>query len=1133
MLTKNKKNNLIKNILHNLFKKRLKSKKTYFIIKTKPKSTKITKKVKKNFWESFNLNNWFRRHKGQKLILVIIGIYSLVGFIIGSFIFFNRNDDTASASQASNITSTIRFNKSDKLSVGESAEIFLTLQNTSITKPVKDITLEFLSSKESIKWNKMVLNGTNNEKIVPVKNNFFKINDLTPGQRLEYIIEGNLIDDNLDIITIVGRINFLNENGFQNIETNRIFSTLKINNRNNFKPLSLKSSKETYNQSEEIILSLQSGNDNFSLDEKIEGKIFLNNRNNGQLISSFDCLPKEKGFCDVNLKTLEVGKYSAIFKNNDNTIYSEIIWFEVTGKTAEPVLIPSESSNLEFPFKNQSYNGMVPVIAKRVISLNKSPDNSPDCIFEVIKDNSVISRTSSPINSDRSCRAELSGNKFNQGDGIYKVKLANTNLQKEISYIQKGEGLLNLELSSQVNEKSQNVEIKLNNVLNTEGKLVENDQGTLYIYNSSYGDLQKITLLNNQKIEIINGSLIVNIPGSYFQNSGNYLIFLNFVSGKKTDFLVLNLNDKDFGFVNSGVFVNDYSNLRIGRDISFELRGITAKDNSIVKEGDCIANFYAVNSTNIPVSTNGQIKDGICKIVLSKNKITKAGPLLISFNGNNIINSINQSRQLNILPGDPVNYGNLNFEYEPAKRGYANSLLIGPVVDSFDNLASDFNTKVSIEDAKGNIINTINNIKIIDGYAKIPIASSILNQQESSLIFNLKDKNDNKLSTKELKILDDKNPLYLPAVPNKLSNNEAIKINYQTIKNDFDKCTVKIYRTKDKFVENSFDFKENECNIVFDLTQNRDAKKILVELTAGNNKYNSILELTSGDASNVFTISPLVRFNKSKELEIFLLTAPLVDKYGMPVENGQIKWKYNGKIYVGNINEGFGQLPILATDLENKDIRNVFNQRFLDLDLDVSSGTTSFNQTNNISLFLGDYDISRNQTEFKILEGSNYISTETPYIFKIKTEFCNVININNEFNITNLKTHTIGSDCYIQVQTDKIGKNKLIIENNGFEYGSFQYYSDINKEDIDWCKEKENNKCYLIQVLSTLNSKVEAIIYDQDKQYKFYSNDLENIVEIRQNGLNPLKEYLVEVNYINSNNQKIIQYRTIIGEKLI
>lgn len=1088
---------------------------------------KIAPKNKKPVFKSSFLKN----RKGQQLFLSILGVYLVAGTLLGGVLFFNnKNSDVASASQPATVTSSVRFLKTDKLSINEDVQIFLTLQNSSVSKSVNDLNIEFLSTAESISWTGLTNNQNSSSVISPLKNNTFNLNAILPGQRMEYTLSGRLNNDNLETVTILGKLNYSNELGSQKAETNRIFTNLKVSNKFSYKPLQLTAEKEVYTATDKINLKLESGLEGVALDSTLEGKVYLANRDSQENIATFDCLPKDTGTCDIEVKNLTAGNYSAIFKANSGDIYSQIAWFTVNGKNQEAKLVPSDQVGFEFPFGNQSYNGLVPVIAKRVITQNKSPDVSAPCVFAIFKNDKELTTVNSSVASDRSCRVDLTSSQLNQGDGVYKVKLLNSNLEKEFSFVNKTEGLLALNLLTPLSQKGQSVDVKVENIVDASNVAVVQDDATLYIYRASDGVLQSTTNLNAQKLQIVNGVFQATIPGSYFQGGGNYLVFVNFNSGKKTDFLVLNLSDKNFGLSSSGVVVSDYSKLKVGESSTFTVAGITNKDNSLVSEGECIANFYTTINSSTAVSVSGSVKNGLCSVVLPKDKLTKSGPFLVTFEGGNNNNSIDQTRQLYLYSGAPAKYGDLNFEYTPVRKNYANSLILGPVVDSYNNLTTSFGNKLIVQNDKQEKVFGLDDVKIVDGFAKISIPSSIVTGQKITV--KIQNSNSEDLIQKEVEITASKdNNLYLPTYPNSVSNDEQIKAVYQTLDEGVTSCKAKITKNSDSVIEQEFEFKNKECDISWDLNQFRDVSNVLFQIQAGNKTFSHILNFTSSEAANIFSIHPSVKFGETKDLEVNLLTSPIVDKYGLPVKSGDIVWKYNGKIYEGKVSDGFATAPILATNLDSKDIKSVFDQRFLDLDLDVKSGLTSFNQNNNLNIYLANFDISRQSSSFGILQGSNYITLGSKKIFEFKTKTCSALNISNKFTTKLLKTQSVGNTCYVEVQGGELGKNEIVFESNGYNLGKFDYLVGQESQDIAWCK-NDDKKCTLMQVLAPLNSKIEGIVYDDQNQYKFSGGNLENTIKIEQNGLNPLKDYLVELNYLDSNNQKVQAYKTILGSRL-
>jgi hypothetical protein len=1092
----------------------------YYKVKVGPKPTA-------NFFKS----GIFKNRRGQQLMISIIGIYLVAGGILGLFLFSSGNKNSASASQPAGVSSSIRFIKSDKFSVGQDIDLLLTIQNTSITNSINNLNVELLSTREAVKWNQLKLQGTPEQTISPSKSNYFTLPSLASGQRAEFIANGSLVDNTLDFVTVLGKISYTNEAGNQESDTNRIYSNLKPSNRFSNKPLTLKISKEQFAPGEDVPLTLQSSSENYPLDSTIEGKIYITKRDTGEVVASFDCIPGDKGLCDVVVKNLGPGNYSSFFMHKSDSIYSDITWFAVSGNTVNNQLVPSDQASLELPFGAQSINGIVPVISRRVVNQNQSPDNSSPCVYQILRGTVVVSTVTASVGADRGCRYDLSAGELKAGDGVYTIKLANSGLTKDVSFVNKPAGLLTLGLVNPLTQKGQNVEVKTTGINDTEGDPLVSENLTLYVYQAQSGSLQSTTNLFGDKLQVKDGVFSTTIPGSYFQSGGNYAVYFVLDSGRQSDFLTLSLSDKNYAFSDSGVIISDYSKLRVGEDVPLALTGISDKDGSIVNSGSCLANFYGSSNSIIPVSVAGEIKSGVCQVVLTADKVTTSGPLLISFQGQNNNSSINQSKQVFLAPGTASKFGQLNFQYEPVRKNYANNLVVGPVTDKFGNLTNSFGQKLLILNAEGETIQSLTDIDVIDGYAKINIASSVLNSDK--LIFKFQDSASLDLLTREVELIQDNSKLILPEILDNLNNDNKLEINWTNIEaQDINNCNIRLIKTTEQFIDQQFDFntETKSCQLKWDLNQYRDLPKALAQMTVGNIKFNNLISIQNGEAANIFTVHPSLNFNNQKELEVSLMTSPIIDRFGRPVVNGSVSWKYNGKIDTSPIENGFAKLNILAKNLESRDIRTAFDQRFLDLDLDVKASVSSINQTNNVSVYIGNFDLANQIPDFRINQGSNYITLGNSKIFKFDSPSCNAIVVSNNFSAKQIKTHKQGSDCYAQVTGD-LGKNTLIYEDNGYTVGSFNFTVGDSQQEVEWCK-NDGEKCRVIQVLAPLNSKVEAIIYDDDKQYKFTGNELENIVQIEQNGLNPLKEYPVEITYTNTEGLKVSHYQKILGQRL-
>lgn len=1092
----------------------------YYKVKVGPKPTV-------NFFKS----GIFKNRRGQQLIISIIGIYLVAGGILGLFLFNSGNKNSASASQPAGVSSSIRFIKSDKFSVGQDIDLLLTIQNTSITSSINNLSVELLSTREAIKWNQLKLQGTPEQTISPSKTNYFSVPSLASGQRAEFIASGSLVDNTLDFVTVLGKIGYTNETGSQESDTNRIYSNLKPSNRFSNKPLTLKISKEAFTPGEDIPLTLQSSSENYPLDSTIEGKIYITKRDTGEVVTSFDCIPGDKGLCDVVVKNLGPGNYSSFFIHKSDSIYSDITWFSVSGNTVNNQLVPNDQASLELPFGAQSINGVVPVISRRVVSQNQSPDNISPCVYQIFKGGISVSNISVNVGADRGCRYDLSASELKAGDGVYSIKLANSSLTKDISFVNKPSGLLTLGLVNPLTQKGQNVEVKAVDIKDTAGVPVVTDNLTLYVYQAQSGTVQSTTNLFGDKLKVTNGVFTTTIPGSYFQTGGNYAVYFVLDSGRQSDFLTLGLSDKNYAFSDTGVIIGDYSKLRVGEDVPLALTGISDKDGSIVNNGSCLANFYGSSNSIIPVSVAGNITSGVCQVVLTGDKVTTSGPLLISFQGQNNNSSINQSKQVFLAPGFAVKFGELNFQYEPVRKNYANNLIVGPVTDKYGNLTNSFGHKLLIQNSNGETVQSLTDIDVIDGYAKITIASSVLNSDK--LTFKFQDSASQDLVSRNIELLQDTSKLILPEISDTLNNDNKVELSWTNSQaQDIKNCNLRFIKTTEQFIDQQFDFNTDKktCELKWDLNQYRDLPKALAQLTVGETKFNNLITIQNGEAANIFTVHPSLHFNSQKELEVSLTTSPIIDRFGRPIVNGNVSWKYNGKIDSSPIENGFAKLNILAKNLESRDIRTAFDQRFLDLDLDVKASVSSINQTNNVSVYIGNFDLANQIPSFQINQGSNYITLGNSKIFRFDSPSCNAIVVSNNFSAKQVKTHKQGTDCYAQVTGD-LGMNTLIYEDKGYTVGSFNFTVGDSQQEVEWCK-NDGDKCSIIQVLAPLNSKVEAIIYDDDKQYKFTGNELENIVQIKQNGLNPLKQYLVEVSYTNTDGLKIQHYQKILGQRL-
>lgn len=1096
------------------------SKVPYYKVSTSPK--RLRKPPEKT--------GFIKNKRRRQMIMAVIGVYLVAGGLLGLFIFNTANRDLAEASQAAAISTSLRFVEEKNFSVGDQVEVILTMQNTSVVESINEINIDILSTRESVKWNKAVNRTTGN--VIPIQlSGNFEFPSLTFGERAEYLIYGTYQESSLDFLTILGRVKFRNTLGLQTVDTNRIYTNLDPSRLSGNQPLNLSLAKTEFVPGENISLSLTSPIEGSALPSGLSGKIFVNKRFSNEVVASFDCAPQETGACQANVDNLGPGEYSSIFIPDKGQDYSSIVWFSVAGAAARNSLVPSEQAALILPFGSKSVNGIIPVIAQRVISQNQSPDNTPPCVFEIILGGQVALRQTAPVLDDRSCQTEFSSGQLG-GDGIYRIKLANSGLEADVSFLSKTPGLLTLTNPSGVAGKNQPLTVRSSEIKDNEGNPVKNDPLTLSIFYKSSGDIQQLTSINGERLAIKEGVFETTIPGSLFTSSGTYYVFFESTSGRSSDFLVITITDSNLGFTESGVIIEDYSKLRIGEQISVKVNGVTDKNGQPVATGSCLVNIFATNSAGVPLAIDGQIRDGICGLTIPAGRITKSGPYLLSFSGSNNESSLNQSKQIQIAPGIANNFGKIALEYEPAMKNFANKAIIGPVVDQFGNPTNSFNNILQIQNQEGLPVKDLTEVNITNGYAEVLIPSSLIS--EDKLILKLLDTSANELASREITVIPASETLILPSMPTQISNDQPLDIATKyTGEGTIDNCTFRFIKNNLEFIEEivSYNFEKEVCELKWNVNQFRDAEKVLVQILVGDKEYHHLVALKPSSPANLFGIKPEVRFNKQKEIQIALLTSPIVDQFGMPVTSGEVRWQYNGKIESSPIVNGFARLELVASKLESRDVRVNLDERYLDLDLNVQAGPASVSNTNNVSIFLGNYDISSNLEKFEIKGGSTYVSSQHPKIFKFETEFCQAYILSSTFDFQNILTHKQGNICYVQV-VGSAGKNSIVFETNGFTTGKFNFTSGPGFQDVHWCA-NEGDKCRLIKVNAPTTSNIEAVIYDGDNQYKFTGEELENIVAISQNGLNPLKEYLVEVYYKDLEGNQISHYETILGERLI
>ncbi len=1078
------------------------------------KNYKISALAPKN---NVSFRKSLKNRRRKSLVFSVIAVYLLMGITVGSFLFGGKSGP-AKASEAALISASIKLAEERDYKLGDSLKITMTLQNTSTVESINALAVDLYSTQNSIKWVDIKSDKTNeNLEISPTGS--FKLPVLSSGERAEYNIQGNIQSNNLDYLNILGRIKYLNKMGPQDLETNRIYTKLTSSGNNTGHLVSV-AGKEKFNLGEALVFNLAK--------DKIEstkGKFYVSNADTQEVVLNNDCDLTTSETCEINIKSLPVGNYSSLYIDENENYFSNIKLFSVSGKKND--FIPNEQASLEFPIGNTSINGILPVIAKKVLSLNQIVSTENICTFEIYLNKQLVNTAKAAVDSDRSCRFTFNSEYLNRGNNTYVIKLANTSIEKDIFYTNKPDKLFALTNKTGALIKGKNADIEATGITDPTGNIATDKKVTLAILHQQTGEYTEINNLNGNTLKVVDGVFSTSISSNSLSKGGTYIVNFKTEDGLQSDWLTLSFEDKQVGFSKSGV-ITDTKGLKIGQDIILTLDNLIDRSGNQISEGECSANVYSAQAA-ATITVPGQIKKGVCSATLAAGKIKQSGPILVSFTGSEISNKINQSKQLYLEAGKPEKYGNINLEFEPAKQDFANTVIIGPITDKYGNAVNAFNYKLKLS-SEDEEVKEFTNIDVQSGFIKMVLPSTFFAGEKLNLEFL--DEADKKITDRTFEIDATKGKPTLSEIPKELKNNKNLQFEISGISlTNQSQCLVKFIKSSDEVLENkyAYDNTEDKCKIDWDVNLYRNAEKALVHVEIGDKAFNQVVSITSGEAVNLFTIAPQIRINKQNELELKLLTSPITDKYGKVVDKAPIKWQYNGKIVQSTVDSGISQLSLPASKLETRDIKVTDASKYLDLDLDVKAGITSISKTNNLQIYTGNYDISNKVSSFEVVRASSQISNQNNTIFAFKTDACS-----GELITTNstqlLKTHLQGGICYVEA-TSASRDNKIVFKKDGFDLGEFNYSTITDPQNIIWCTLEKKN-C-MIQVFTPVNSIIDVRVFDEDKEYKFSSKDLENVVVINQNGLNPLKKYSVEIKYKDLNNQEVTHTREITGEKLI
>ncbi len=1095
------------------------SQKSYYKIVASPR-------FKRNF-----IGKILHNPKKRQILISVLAVYTLVGSLV-ALTFFTRSEQNSSAYAPALITSAIRLDTDKEYSAKETIKARLTLQNTSATESIKNITLDLQSTRDYVSWNTLDYKaGDTVLKSYPVIKNKAELDLLTSGERIEYELSGNITQSDLKYATVIGKISFTNAEGAQTFSTNKIL--IKSLDVIATKPeiIEISSDQNIYSPDAPINLTVTpTGEFDAKKFEKMEGKMYITNKQTHEVVVDATCTIDLSNPCTTNIGTLPVGKYSTLFMSKDEQTTSLLGAFEVLGDSAN--FKPNASASLTLPFGSTSINGMVPIYASRVLDNNKVVNVGDVCNYSILKDGKKVTEVKAQVNSDGTCYTTLSATQL-PGDGIYTVVLDGTEQKKDVAVISRGSSLLKLEQKSLALLKNKPIDFYSTGIFangtnsSSPTPVTSNEKITLGLIHQPTGTYEEITSSNGEGLRASDGNFSASISGQHFEKGGSYLAFYKTADGQLSDFVSFAIDDKEIGFVDSSVLVDSTTNLKIGVRKEFSLAGVTDRNNNPVIRGECAADIYTRVNATTPLVTKGEIRDGVCKVVSDADQITSSGPILVSFNSDSVQNKINQSRQFTINSGDAVKYTGINLEYEPARSGYANTAYIGPVTDGFGNLTESKGKRLLVKQGE----EVIKEIPVIieNGFARVTLPGSILRSGEMTLLLqNIED--GTIVISRTISVTDTDQKLIIPAFPTLQNSDEQIKAHVNNLPDSTSdtECKLQYVRSEGEFAEYNTKYNTDKsiCEFNNDLTQYRNNQFGLFKLTTATGlAFHGIVENEASTPSNLFVFAPQMEKARKDEVNVSLLTSPIVDKQGLAVSKGQIKTQINGRIEELAIENGTTSLNIPASKLDTKDIIQKGDQKYLELNINAKASVTSLSKTNTLSLYLGNKAVSNYPQLVKPKKFQTEVAANTPTLFQFETEFCNVL-ISSRDNVVKVaQTHHQGDTCFVQVN-EQPGTYSLSFEEQGFVKYSKEFKIVNETATVNWCTEKGCT----IEIIGQNQGSEKVIVYDEDNQYNFENKENNKGISVEQNGLNPLKEYLVEVQYQNDSRETVSFYNTLRGD---
>lgn len=760
------------------------------------------------------------------------------------------------------------------------------------------------------------------------------------------------------------------------------------------------------------------------------------------------------------------------------------------------------------------------IVENENVAVNKDVKINSFGVKSLFQDEVVVEKKTEETEK-LAVKIEKEGKKVNEN--IAKGEKNEETIKKEIQK----EEVKAEEKNKNQNEKTEEKtpELKLEKMLNSEASI-----GILHYESGDYKEIN-----NGQMVlKYNNGNLEATLPASYFLKGGFYQIFIKTVENKNdkkierfSDFVGFSYNSNEGLLSASGIEIKDLNNLIVGKNNEFTLKNIKDSNGNIQNGGECSATFYTSNKDFFNIT--GPIKNGDCTIYVHEGKIKKAGNILLTFYNNDKNKSIAQSRVLKIRAGNAKHFGQLVFENEPVEKQVANNLILGPVVDEFKNLTNAYGYHLKIynfagkDNSQKEIIYTTK-IDIENGFAKNLIPASVFS--EKKLKFEIVNGANETVISREVEPVVNmlKRPIY--QIPKEVKSVDSINVSAKIL-SEKNICTATIFSNQNLEENVKIDGKINkenqECVVDFNAENKPNWQNLLLKFENGDLIKYQIIKQNSSDPSVDFLVAPSVYTDSAGLTTVSFLTSNITDQAGISVKNIKMNMEINGRLYETEVNDGTGKVSLYAKDILSRDMKYVMNTKFLNLDVDAKASLNSMSKTTNVRIGLNGLDMALENVKIQPLKFESKVLPDETFTFVFKTANCKV-NMYTQKGLKAVNIHKNGEKCYIQSQAE-MGKNILIFEDKGHEIASFEFKGEENVPKMIWC----NSSPCKNQIVTQKNGKLEGKILNKDEEFNFASDESNTVLELKKEGLNSLKEYLVQTKFTDIDGEVYIYHNNILG----